>query len=190
KNVISTSSTSPNFAMFGSSGIGAFQSVGFGATTDAVYLPVGAGGTGDLKLTTAYGVRGAFNHNWDPFWSTSLWGSYSAVRYDGSATDITTAKGQFCASYYFGSSTTAAGRAANAATSTCNPDFNVAMIGITTRWTPVKNLTFSAEALWMGLDQKFSGTAVLTPTAPMPTAVYEFKDQSTVSFNVRAQRNF
>jgi hypothetical protein len=190
KNVISTSAPSPNFAMFSGSGVGAFQSVGFGATTDAVYLPVSAGGTGDLKLTTAYGIRGAFNHNWDPFWSTSIWGGYSAVRYDGSSTDITTAKGQFCASYYFGSSATAAGRAANAATSTCNPDFNVAMIGVTTRWTPVKNLTFSAEALWMGLDQKFTGTAVLTPTAPMPTAVYEFKDQNTVSFNVRAQRNF
>jgi hypothetical protein len=40
------------------------------------------------------------------------------------------------------------------------------------------------------LDQKFTGTAVLTPTAPKPTAVYEYKDQSTVSFNVRAQRNF
>jgi hypothetical protein len=64
------------------------------------------------------------------------------------------------------------------------------MVGVTTRWTPVKNLTFSAEALWMGLDQKFSGTALLTATAPKPTAVYEFKDQNTVSFNVRAQRNF
>jgi hypothetical protein len=190
KNVISTSATSPTFSMFSGSGIGAYQSVGFGATSDAIYLPIISGGTGDLKLTTAWGFRGAFNHNWDPFWSTSVWGSYSGVRYDGSSTDITTAKGQYCAAYYFSSSTAAAGRLANAATSTCNPDFNVAMVGVTTRWTPVKNLTFSAEALWMGLDQKFSGTALLTATAPKPTAVYEFKDQNTVSFNVRAQRNF
>ncbi len=75
----------------------AYQSVGFGATTDAVYLPVFAGGTGDLKLTTAYGFRGAYNHNWDPYWSSSLFGSWSAVRYDGSEFDLTTAKGQFCA---------------------------------------------------------------------------------------------
>jgi Porin subfamily len=190
KQVISTSAGSPVFAMFSGSGVGAYQSLGFGATSDAIYLPVISGGTGDLKLTTAYGVRGAFNHNWDPFWSTSVWGSYSAVRYDGTVGDLTTAKGQYCAVYNFSSSATAAGRAANAATSTCNPDFNVAMVGVTTRWTPVKNLTFSAEALWMGLDQKFSGTAVLTPTAPKPTAVYEYKDQNTVSFNVRAQRNF
>ena len=75
KNVISTSSTSPSFAMFGSSGRpGAYQSVGFGATTDAVWLPnhattgsVGALGDGELKLTEAYGLRGAFNHNWDAY---------------------------------------------------------------------------------------------------------------------------
>ncbi len=50
--------------MFGDSGFG-YQSVGFGATTDGVYLP-GAAGTGGIALTTAWGVRGAFNHNWDP----------------------------------------------------------------------------------------------------------------------------
>jgi hypothetical protein len=90
KNVIASDSTSPSFAMFGGSS-SAYQSVGFGATTDAVYLPAIFGGTGELKLTTAYGVRGAFNHNWDPYWSTSLFGSYSAVRYNGSSTDLTTA---------------------------------------------------------------------------------------------------
>ncbi len=51
KNVIATSAGSPSFAMFGSSGFG-YQSVGFGATTDAVYLP-GAAGTNGLQLTTA-----------------------------------------------------------------------------------------------------------------------------------------
>ncbi len=75
KNVIATSGTSPSFAMFGGSG-SAYQSVGFGATTDGVYMP-GVGGTGGIALTTAWGIRGAFNHNWDPYWSSSLFGSYS-----------------------------------------------------------------------------------------------------------------
>src|SRR6201985_1990372 len=70
KNVIATSAPPPSFAMFGSSGA-AYQSIGFGATTDGVYL-VGPTGTNGIKLTEAYGVRGAFNHNWDPYWSTSL----------------------------------------------------------------------------------------------------------------------
>jgi hypothetical protein len=185
KNVISTSATSPSFAMFGgTSRPGAYQSVGFGQTSDAVYLPgfLTGGVTGDLKLTEAYGVRGAFNHNWDPYWSSSLWGSWSAVRYNGSATDITTAMGQACASFNFGK--------VLSADYTCNPNYNVAQLGMVTRWTPVKNLTFSAELGGFFLDQKFTGAATASAPAPKPIAVYEFKDQSTVFLNVRVQRNF
>jgi hypothetical protein len=40
------------------------------------------------------------------------------------------------------------------------------------------------------LNQNFNGAALLTPSAPKPIAVYEFKDQDTVALNVRVQRNF
>jgi hypothetical protein len=70
-----------------------------------------------------------------------------------------------------------------------NPDYNVFQVGLVTRWTPFKNLTFSAEVMYFRLDQNFSGTAALTPSAPKPTAVYEFKDQDTVALNVRVQRS-
>jgi hypothetical protein len=182
KNVIAVSGTSPSFAMFGGSG-SAYQSVGLGATTDGVYFP-GAGGTGGIKLTTAWGIRGAFNHNWDPYWQTSLFGSYSGVRYDGGANDnilglgTSTAKGAYCAA--FAASHPGQAVVGNAAGAyTCNPDFNVSQLGVLTRWTPVKNLTFSAEAQWFHLDQKMSGSSVFAATAPKPTALYEFKDQNT-----------
>jgi Porin subfamily len=193
KNVISTAAASPNFAMFGGSGF-AYQSVGFGATTDGVYFP-GAGGTGGIILTSAWGIRGAFNHNWNPNWSTSLFGSYSSVRYDGGANDnllgqgTTTAKGAYCAA--FAASHPGQALAGNAAGAySCNPDFNVSQLGVITRWVPVKNLTFSAEAQWVHLDQKMSGSSVFTATAPKPTALYEFKDQNTFLLQLRAQRNF
>jgi len=181
KNVISTSGASPSFAMFGSSGrADAYQSIGFGATTDGVYLPAFAGGDGTIHLTEAYGIRGAFNHNWDANWSSSLFGSYSAVRYDG------TAKANICANYLPGK--------APSADYSCNPDFNVSQLGVVTRWVPVKNLTFSAEVMWFHLDQKFTGTAALPPAAPKPGvaqgARYEFKDQDAVHLQLRAQRNF
>ena len=79
----------PSFALFGGSGLG-YQSVGFGGTSDAMYAPPGtfglANGSG-LILTKAWGVRGAFNHNWSPTWSSSSnskkgprrWGSPSAI---------------------------------------------------------------------------------------------------------------
>ncbi len=72
----------------------------------------------------------------------------------------------------------------------CNPDFNVAQLGIVTRWNPVKNMAISVETMWFHLDQKFSGAATLTPAAPQPTAIYAFGDQNTLSLNVRLQRNF
>ena len=193
KYVIATGGTSPSFAMFGGSGF-AYQSVGFGATTDGVYMP-GALGTDGIALTSAWGIRGAFNHNWDPYWSSSLFGSYSSVRYDGGANDnllgagTTSAKGAYCAA--FAASHAGQALVGNAAGAyTCNPDFNVSQLGANLRWTPVKNLTFTAEVQWFHLDQKMSGSSVFTATAPKPTALYQFKDQDTVLLQVRAQRNF
>src|SRR5437879_2097088 len=192
KNVIATSGTSPSFAMFGDSGFG-YQSVGFGATTDGVYMP-GAAGTGGIVLTTAWGIRGAFNHNWNPYWSSSLFGSYSQVKYDGGANDnllgagTTTAKGAYCAA--FAASHPGQALAGNAAGNyTCNPDFNVSQLGVVTRWTPVKNLTFSGEVHWFHLDQKMSGSSVFTATAPKPSALYEFTHQDTLMLQLRAQRH-
>ncbi len=189
KQVIATSGTSPSFAMFGGSS-SAYQSVGLGATTDGVY----GAGTNGIILTNAWGLRGAFNHNWNPYWSTSLFGSYSQVKYDGGADDnlfgagTTSAKGAYCAA--FAASHAGQTGVAGAATYSCNPDFNVSQLGAVTRWTPVKNLTFSGEVQWFHLDQKMAGASTFTPSAPKPAAVYQFKDQDTVLLQVRAQRNF
>ena len=123
--------------------------------SDAVYAPAAsplvtsplAGADGNLHLTSAWGLRGAYNHNWDPYWSSSLFGSYSQVHYDNTAK-------------FFICSTFTAARVTNPSLDySCNPDFNVAMAGIVTRWTPVTNLTFSAEVLYFNLDQKFTGSA-------------------------------
>ena len=193
KNVIATSGTSPSFAMFGGSG-SAYQSVGFGATTDGVYLP-GAGGTGGIALTTAWGVRGAFNHNWDPYWSSSLFGSYSAVRYDGGANDNINwlpnhhGQGRLLRGLRASHSGSGAGRQRRRQLH-LQPRTPTSRSSASTRWTPVKNLTFTAEVHWFHLDQKMSGSSVFTATAPKPTALYEFKDQNTVLLQVRAQRNF
>jgi hypothetical protein len=154
----------------------------------------GAAGTGGIVLTTAWGIRGAFNHNWNPYWSSSLFGGYSQVRYDGGANDnllgagTTSAKGAYCAAV--AASHPGQTGVAGVGTYSCNPDFNVSQLGVITRWTPVKNLTFSGEVQWFHLDQKMSGSSVFAATAPKPAALYEFKDQNTVLLQLRAQRNF
>ena len=108
-----------------------------------------------------------------------MFGAYAGVSYDN------TAKLLICNAFITGNVIRA-----TSADFSCNPDFNVAMVGLVTRWTPVTNLTFSAEVLYFNLDQKFTGSATITPSAPKPTAQYDFKDQNTVALNVRVQRNF
>jgi hypothetical protein len=45
---------------------------------------------------------------------------------------------------------------------------------------------------WTRLDQKFAGTATAPAVAAIakPAAVYQLKDQDSVSLLMRAQRNF
>ncbi len=103
--------------------------------------------------------------------------------------ELTSAKGAYCAAFA-GSHSGQALAGNNTGNYTCNPDFNVSQLGAVTRWTPVKNLTFSAEFQWLHLDQKMSGSSTFAASAPKPNTLYEFKDQDTFLMQVRAQRNF
>jgi len=179
KNVIETSAASPSFFMMGGTPgqFGPNGSLGFGPTNDGTFLPTANGGDGSIHLTTSYGVRGAFNHNWDPYWSSSLFGGMGWVRFDS------TSATNYCAAY-------GAEVAGLNTTYSCNPNFAISMLGVVTRWTPVKNLTLSAETIWTHLQQGFSGVGTFTPGNGQPTATYAFKNQDTLSLNVRIQRNF
>jgi hypothetical protein len=161
-----------SYSMYGGSG-SAYQGIGFAGVADAVFAP----GTG-LATVQTWGMRGAYTHNWDPHWNTALYGAYANVHYGNG-----------------GSALICAGIAATTlltAGSTCNPDFNIAQVGTITRWTPVKNLTFSGEVTYTHLDQKYSGIANAPTVASVakPATLYELKDQNTVSMLLRAQRNW
>ena len=182
RNVISTTGTSPNFAIFGQGIAGvSYQSVGFGFTSDGLYSGTNQANGTAIQLTTAYGVRAGYIHNWTPEWQSGVFGSYSRIDYNGTATAL------YCTQY---------GRAVAGlnATYTCNPDFNVAQAGFRTGWTPVAGLTLSGEVLYVNLDQRFAGRtgAAVTPSGNLakPPAIYSYKDQDTVSVNFRIQRNF
>jgi hypothetical protein len=97
-----------------------------------------------------------------------LFGSAAAVRYDGREFGPTTAKGAYFWSYRLSNT------GAKFADFSCNPDYNVFQVGVVTRWTPVKNLTFSTEAMYFRLDQNFTGTAMLAMRSPKPVTVPRF----------------
>lgn len=168
---------STTYAMYGGSGLpGVYQSIGLAGISDSVFV-TGAG----QELTTTYGFNAAYNHNWDSHWSTSLFGAWAAVRYNS------TAKGYICGAMV-GTLTLSSGAAG------CNPDFNYAVVGTATRWSPVKNLAFTAELGYMMLDQKYArGSTVALPAQSgiaKPVALYELKNQSGLALLLRAQRNW
>jgi hypothetical protein len=160
------------FAIYsGASTLGSYQSVGFAGIADTVFV------TGSSQETVkTWGFRGGFTHNWTPNWATSIYGAYAQLKYG----DL--GKTAICA---------------NAVTllglvGTCNPDFNLGVIGGNIVWTPVKNLAFTADVNWTHLDQKYSGTiaAPAVPAIAKPAAIYDLKDQNAVNVLLRAQRNF
>ncbi|MGV7219514.1 porin [Bradyrhizobium sp. UFLA05-112] len=171
------SNLSTAYAMYGSTSLaGAYQSVGLAGLSDSVFV-AGAG----QQLTTTYGFNAGYTHNWNPYWSTDIFGSWAAVRYND------TAKGYICGAVV-------AGLTLSSGVAGCNPDFNYAVAGVGTNWNPVKNLTFRAELAYMMLDQKYaSGSTVTLPlqsAIAKPGAAYELKDQNSLTLLLHAQRNW
>jgi Porin subfamily len=191
KYVLGTSSgLGGSFYMFGNGPTGTAGKLAIGAISDGVYSGgpgnSGVGGT-QVQLTQGWGVRGAFNHNWSPEWSSSLFGGAAALNYNN------TAKAIWCASYV---ASVAGPGGTLLPGSTCNPGFVLSEIGLVTRWTPVKNLTFSTEVLYAFLHTEMSGSVTGTASSAFPiqagtvASPYVFGDKGTVSVEFRAQRNF
>ena len=171
------------FAMYGGTGLpGAYQSLAFAGVADAVYGGTTAATGTQLNAVKTWGFNGAYTHNWNPHWNTAIYGSYARANYGGEG------KALICSS----PALVGAAPRGVALTGACNPDFSIGMVGLITRWTPVKNLTFSADVNWTRLDQNYSGT-VTAPTlgaVAKPGAVYELKNQNSVAAVIRAQRVF
>ncbi len=165
--------------IYGSTGLaGAYQSVGLGIAPDTVFS--GIGPNNSQQLIQTWGVRGGYTHNWDAMWNTSIYGAWAAVQYNS------TAKTMICATPGQGF-----GVAAAAGVTVCNPDYDISQLGIITRWTPVTNLTFSADLTYQHLNQNMAGVLVApSATIGKPALFYELKDQDTLLLLLRAQRNW
>ena len=150
-------------------GIGG-RTIGFGVATDTVFTT-----GGQQQLTQTWGMRGAYTHNWDAFWNSAVYGAYASVNYNN------TAKGLICGAGIFAAATV----------TTCNPDYNIAQLGFITRWTPVKNLTFSVDYTYQHLDQKMVGAVTAgSLSVGKPTQLYTLSDEDNHLVLLRAQRNF
>jgi len=112
---------------------------GYGIVTDGVFGSIG--GPTSVELTTAYGVFGSFEHNWNRQWKTSLYGTYVKLEYNG------TANLQLCGSV----------AAVNAG---CNNDFSAWTVGSRTAWAPVANLEIGVDILYQRLNTASNGVVI------------------------------
>jgi hypothetical protein len=158
---------------------GAYQKIGFGFAPDTVF---GNNGGSQQSIQT-WGVRGAYTHNWNPFWNTAVYGAYASIMYSGGAKTL------ICGNGITGGSFQAV---YGAGVTSCNPNYSIGQLGVITRWTPVKNLTLSADLTYQHLDQKMTGTIAYPGSAAIgkPAATYQLADQNVLSHLLRATRNF
>ncbi len=172
--------TGNNFNHFSGGSNGFYNSFAVLGLFDGVY-----GTGGKIEKTTGWAVRGAYVHNWTPNWESSLFGSYTSIDYNA------TASAGICAVQAKAIARVPGG--AQGAGYSCNPDFNIWQVGTRTAWTPVKNLTFSGEVMYTQLDQSNTGSIAVNGQnvgANMPAGSYEYKDQGIWSGNLRVRRTW
>jgi porin-like protein len=164
---------------FGSPGLfGGGNTVALGVLSDGVFV-----NGGQFELTTAWSAGFGYEHFWLPNVSTTVFGTYSQIRYN----DTVINGNLFCAG---GGATaqniilTGGGR--------CDPGFNFWTLGTHSDWYPVPGFRLAVEVLYTRIETAFDGQTVsLSKTQGLrPTGLYTAKDQGILSVGFRAVRSF
>jgi hypothetical protein len=171
---------------FRASGNGAGSSLAFGYVLDGVYST----GTG-IDLSTAWDISAYFEHYWNPNWRTSLYGNYSTISY-GSAGNAALMTALQAGGSTAGVTGTLAGVGGLGTAATGDMKFSSYQVGTKTAWTPVKNLTLSADFMYTRLDQNLTGTYVSTSAVSgSPSGrTFDLRDQNVYQLQLQAQRSF
>jgi hypothetical protein len=132
--------------------------------------------------------------------STSVFGGYTSIRYDGAAKALFA--GKVCPS------AAAGGQAGfNLASGPCDPDWQYLQVGARMQWLPSPGWRLGVEGVYTRVYTAFDGaranltgtntsatTGVVTAINPVSGArgsgVYSVNDQGTWALVLRAQRNF
>src|SRR5215470_17728562 len=156
---------------------GGGNQVALGVITDAVYV-----NGGQLQLTTTWTTGAGYEHFWLPNLSTTVYGTYTQVRYD----DTVINSRLFCA----GGGAVTQNLIFTGAN--CDPGFNFWTIGTHTDWFPVAAFRLAVDVLYTRVETAFDGQLVsLSKTqGARPTGIYSARDQGILAVTFRAQRTF
>ena len=151
--------------------------MGFGYVLDGVY-----GTGGQVQQSEAWAVSAFYEHYWNPAWRTSVFGNYSHISYGDAGNAL-----------LFDS--LSAGRTNNAGFlapgTTGNFDLGLIQIGTRTAWTPVRNLTLSAQFTYSRLEQNLNGGWVGGITGKTtPAGGFTLSNQNHYNGSVQILRSF
>jgi hypothetical protein len=158
----------------------------FGYVLDGVYSGTSAANGTKINLSNAWEVSGFYEHYWNPAWRTSVFGNYSQISYGGAGDALLMAN-------LSGALPTTGRFVATPGTNGGSMKFATAQVGTRTAWTPVKDLTISAEFIYSRLINNLNGTFVTTaggvPGAAAGT-VYTMGSQNVYNGAVQILRSF
>jgi len=162
------------------------QSLGFGLATDAVFSTV----TGDVQLTTSYGVNAAYDHLWLPNFRTSAYGWWITQRYSDAANlALCSAQTNLLAgAVTFGP----LGLPGTSGIGACNNNWNQWGVGSRTQYNFTPWFYVGFDVIYSKLETASNGAVVtytqLAGTAK-PTALYGLTNQDNYGLRIRVHRD-
>jgi len=168
------------------------QNLGYGIFSDGIFSTQ----TGEVQLTTVWGVNAAYDHLWLPNFRTSIYGSYIANRYNDTANNAICAA-QLNANggaiqFAGGQSIGAAAFPGTSNVAVCNNNFNWWQIGSRTQYNFTPWFYVGFDVIYQKLETA-SRDAVVTYTAAAgtakPTAIYTIQDQDNYGLRIRVHRD-
>jgi hypothetical protein len=157
--------------------------LGYGLLSDGVYSVA----TGDVQLSTVWGVNAAYDHLWLPNFRTSIYGAWNRYEYNGAA-NLAICQAQ----------TVAAAGAINFTLAQvnaglCNNDFSWWQLGSRTQYnfTPWFYVGFDVIYTKLETASKDAGPVFFTPPAGVakPATFYNITDQDNYGLRVRVHRD-
>lgn len=166
------------------------QNLGYGFFSDGVFSVA----TGDVQLTTVWGINAAYDHLWLPNFRTSIYGSWMTNRYNSVANNAICAAQLTAAA---GAITFAGGVAGQALPGTsssgvCDNNWNWWTVGSRTQYNFTPWFYVGFDVIYQKLETASNGAIVTyTPVAgtAKPTALYSVQNQDNYGLRIRVHRD-
>jgi Porin subfamily len=170
------------------------QNLGYGFFSDGVF----SNATGEVQLTTSWGINAAYDHLWLPNFRTSLYGSYWRIEYGNNAnlaicnaqSNTNIGLSPFANPSAVGGSI--AFTAAQVLNGTCSNNFNYWTVGSRTQYNFTPWFYVGFDVIYQKLETASNGAQV-TYTAlggtAKPTAIYQVQDMDNYGLRIRVHRD-